>query len=82
MGSRVAPPRTIVFMHALDTTYMCLAAARLQPWLYVCYIDDVFGVWTRGKANLLDYFNFVNTTHPTIKFTMEHSDDAGSYSIP
>ena len=79
MGSRVAPPQAIVFMHALET--MFLAAARLQPSLYVRYIDDVFGVWTHGKANLLDYFIFLNTIHPTIKFTIEHSGDTGELAF-
>ena len=75
MGSRVAPPLAIVFMHALES--MFLAAPRQQPSLYVRYIDDVFGVWTHGRAALSDYFNFLNTIHPTIKFTIEHTGDAG-----
>ena len=79
MGSRVAPPLAIVFVHALET--MFLAAARLQPSLYVRYIDDVFDVWTHGKANLLDYFSFLNAIHPTIKFTMEHSGDTGELAF-
>ena len=47
MGSRVAPPLAIVFMHALET--MFLASPRLQPSLYLRYIDDMFGVWTGGR---------------------------------
>ena len=75
MGSRVAPPLAIVFMHTLESLF--LAAPRLQPSLYVRYIDDVFGVWTHGRAALIDYFNFLNTVHPTIKFTLEHTGDTG-----
>ena len=75
MGSRVAPPLAIVFMHALES--MFLATSRLQPSLYVRYIDDVFGVWTHGRAALTEYFDFLNTVHPTIKFTMEHTADSG-----
>ena len=73
MGSRVTPPPAIVFMHALES--MFLAVPRLQPSLYLRYIDDVFGVWTHGKAALLDYFNFINTIHPTITFTIEHTGE-------
>ena len=75
MGSRMAPPLAIVLMHALESLF--LAAPRLQPSLYVRYIDDVFGVWTHGRAAFLDYFHFLNTAHPTIKFTMEHTGDSG-----
>ena len=76
MGSRVAPPLAIVFMHALES--MFLATPRAQPSLYLRYIDDVFGVWTHGKDALLEYFDFLNTVHPTIKFTIEHTADSGA----
>ena len=66
-------------MHALES--MFLASQRLQPALYLRYIDDVFGVWTHGKDSLLEYFNFLNTIHPTIKFTIEHTTDTGSLSF-
>ena len=79
MGSRVAPPLAIVFMHALET--MFLATSRQQPALYVRYIDDVFGVWTHGRAALFDYFNFLNSVHPTIKFTIEHTGDSGELAF-
>ena len=65
----------IVFMHALES--MFLAAPRLQPSTYLRYIDDVFGVWTHGRDALMDYFKFLNTIHPTIKFTIEHTGDTG-----
>ena len=79
MGSRVAPPLAIVFMNALES--MFLAAPRLQPSMYVRYIDDVFGVWTHGIDALMDYFNFLNTTHPTIKFTIDHTGNTGSLAF-
>ena len=79
MGSRVAPPLAIVFMHALET--MFLAAPRLQPTLYMRYIDDVFGVWTHGRAALTEYFEFLNSVHPMIKFTMEHTADTGELAF-
>ena len=31
-------------------------------------------VWTHGPESLADYFQYVNTVHPTIKFTIERSD--------
>ena len=75
MGNRVVPPLAVVFMHALELLF--LSAPRLQPSLYLRYIDDVFGVWEHGKAVLLEYFSFLNVIHPGIKFTLEHSGDSG-----
>ena len=79
MGSRVAPPLAIVFMHALESLY--LAAPRLQPSLYLRYVDDVFGVWEHDTASLLEYFSFLNTVHPAIKFTIEHTGDTGELAF-
>ena len=45
--------------------------------MHLRYIDDVFGVWTHGRDALMDYFNFLITIHPTIKFTIEHTGDTG-----
>ena len=75
----VAPPLAIVFMHALESRF--LAAPRHQPALYLRYIDDVFGVWTHGLDALLAYLDFLNTVHPTIKFTLEHTAITGDLAF-
>ena len=72
MGSRIAPPLAIIFMGALEEAF--LSASRSQPSLYVRYIDDCFCVWPHSPDALTEYFEFVNTLHPTIKFTIERSD--------
>ena len=79
MGSRVAPPLAIMFMHALES--MFLGASRLQPSLYLRYIDDVFGVWEHGLDSVLEYFAYLNSIHPSIKFTLEHSAVTGFISF-
>ena len=33
-------------------------------------IDDIFGVWVNTKENLLHWFEFLNNSHETIKFTL------------
>ena len=79
MGSRVAPPLAITFMHVLES--MFLSCSRAQPSLYLRYIDDVFGVWPHGLPSLMEYFAFLNTVHPFIKFTLEHSGTNGTLSF-
>ena len=42
---------------------------------YQCYrlIDDVFGIWLDTEENLLKWFEHLNSSHSTIKFTIEYS---------
>ena len=74
MGSRIAPSVAIIFMGALEEVF--LSAERDQPEMYMRYIDDCLCVWSHGAEALTAYFEYVNTVHPTIKFTMERSDSA------
>ena len=76
MGSRVAPPLAIAFMHILETTF--LSSDRAQPSLYLRYIDDIFGVWHHGLPSLLEYVEFLNSVHPSIQFTLEHTATTGT----
>ena len=72
MGSRLAPPVAIIFMGALEEVF--LSASRAQPTMYMRYIDDCLCIWPHGPDSLTEYFEYVNTVHPTIKFTLERSD--------
>ena len=56
---------------------MILSSPRMQPSLYLRFIDDVFGVWPYGAEELSTYIQFLNTVHPTITFTAERSDMNG-----
>ena len=76
MGSRVAPPLAIIFMNSLERQYNSTAVNT--PDLYMRYIDDVLGVWTSGPENLRDYLHHINSTHPSISFTIETTEDSGS----
>jgi len=40
-----------------------------------CYrlIDDIFGLWLYSEEQLFKWFNFLNDSHNTIKFTIEFS---------
>ena len=40
------------------------------------YIDDCVCVWPHSPDALTTYFEYVNSVHPTIKFTIERSDTA------
>ena len=45
---------------------------KYKPRLYKQYRDDSFGVWLHGEATLLEYLSYLNTLHPSIKFTLSY----------
>ena len=47
-----------------------LQNAPLKPTIYKQYRDDGFGVWTHGPAALESFRDYLNSLHPTIKFTL------------
>jgi len=36
-------------------------------------IDDIFGIWLDTEDNLLKWFQYLNSSHSTIKFTLDYS---------
>ena len=80
MGSRVAPPLAITFMHTIET--LILSSPGDQPDLYLRYIDDIIGVWTHGAESLDKYHHFVNSFHPSLKFSLERTDPNQNSSVP
>ena len=80
MGNRVAPPLAILFMDAVES--LVLSDDRLQPDMYLRYIDDILGIWTHGPKALDEYFEFLNSFHPALKFSLERSDKSTGNQIP
>ena len=81
MGSRIAPPLAIVFMNAIES--MILASDKiLQPLLYIRYIDDIMGIWTHEPDSLDAFLDFMNNFHPSLKFTIERSDNNDENQVP
>ena len=75
MGNKVAPPVAIIFMHRFEQN--ALRDSDLKPDFYARYIDDSIGVWTHGHAELRKFLEYLNSIHPTIKFTLEDSSASG-----
>ena len=80
MGSRVAPPIAITFMHTIES--LILSSPGDQPVLYLRYIDDILGVWTHGADALDKYHQFMNSFHPSLKFSLERTDSSQNSSVP
>ena len=79
MGNRLAPPVAIAFMHGLESRFV--DKCPLKPAVLLRYIDDYFGIWTHGLKSLFEFYENINSFHPKIKFTLEHTCDTGTLSF-
>ena len=75
MGSRIAPPVAITFMHILETGFM--TTLNFTPSLYLRYIDDILGVWTHGIDRLNHFYNCINAYNHSISFTIDSTFSTG-----
>ena len=47
----------------------------LKPIIWLRFIDDIFMIWTHGENKLLEFIKYLNSIHPSIKFTHEFSNE-------
>ena len=73
IGTKCAPSYAILFLAALEQRPLDHHVEK--PWLWWRYIDDVFLVWTHGEEKLLEFIDFLNSAHRSIKFTAEYSKE-------
>ena len=71
IGTRVAPSCTNLFMACLEDRLLANCEYKLP--LYLRYIDDIFFIFPYSEADLHKFMHYMNNSHPTIKFTEEHS---------
>ena len=71
MGTRMAPAFANLFMGEFEKK--ALEGYVDKPFLWFRYIDDIFMVWTHGNEKLDSFITYLNSIHPTIKFTSERS---------
>ena len=73
MGTKLAPSYANIFMGDLEKKL--LEGYRLEPIMWLRFIDDIFALWTHGLDELYLFLDYMNDFHPSIKFTMEFSDE-------
>ena len=71
MGTRMAPAFANLFMGEFERK--ALEGYVYKPFLWLRYIDDILMVWTHGNEKLESFIAYLNSIHPTIKFTSERS---------
>ena len=73
MGTRVAPSYANIFMERFEETYVY--THRLRPFIWLRFIDDVWGIFRGKETEYQEFFKDINSKHPSIKFTEEHSKE-------
>ena len=73
MGTKVAPLYANLFMSTLETKLV--NGHELKPLTWYRYIDDIFFIWEHGEESLKKWYEYLNTCHETIKFTIEWSHE-------
>ena len=71
MGTKMAPAYANLFMGDLEQKI--LAQSLPKPLVWWRNIDDVFMIWPHGEEKLNEFVNLLNSSHETIKFTLEVS---------
>ena len=77
IGTKIAPSYACIFMDEVETEI--LKSQELQPFLWLCYIDDIFFIGTHGAQELDSFLNELNKFYPNWSFTYETSEESFTY---
>ena len=77
IGTKMVPTYANLFMDRLKRTL--ISEARIKPYLWLRYTDDVFMVWTGSEQELIEFLNYIDEAHATIKFTGSWSKEKVNY---
>ena len=73
IGTKFASTYVSLFMVELEKKIFENTNFKLLLWLR--YLDDIFCIWAEGLERLQEFYQYLNSFHPTIKFTMEFSKE-------
>ena len=71
MGTQMDPSYANIFMGDLEESL--LNAADKRPDVWWRYIDDVFVIWPFGEGCLVEFLNYINSMHPTVRSNLQPS---------
>ena len=75
IGSNFAPNYANIFMTKIENEILRHAPGNRKPLIWKRYIDDIFIIWTYTKEELIQFIEYVNTIHNTIKFEALYSKE-------
>ena len=71
IGTKFASPYACISMDEVETEF--LKSQKLQPFLWLRYIDNIFFIWTHGEEKLTQFLNELNNFYSNLKFIYETS---------
>ena len=71
MGTKFAPSYAILALAAFEE--YALKHAEITPEVWWRFIDDIFVIWLHGEEKFLEFVDYLNSLHPTLKFTAKYS---------
>ena len=75
MSTAFAPNYTNIYMGYFEQTALNKAPNNLQSLIWKRFTDDIFFIWTHeGGTALQEFYDYLNTIHPTIKSEISHSN--------
>ena len=74
MGTKFAPSFANIFMAHIEELIQQNAPDGLLPYLWLRFLDDIFLIWLHDDNSLQNFLEYINTVHPTIKFTYTVSE--------
>ena len=72
MGTRMAPSYANLFMGKFEQ--QAIDNSSLKPFIWWRFIDDIFMIWRHGEEHLKTFIGYLNSIHPSIKFTHAYSN--------
>lgn len=74
MGTRCAPTVANLFMGKLERKILISQYIdKIYKKFWRRFIDDILMIWTGTEEKLKEFIAFINTLHPTIKFTASYN---------
>ena len=77
MGTKMAPNYASLFMGKFEEDK--LNQYHLQPLIWLRFLDDIFLIWEYSEDELLDFIKYLNSAHPSIKFTYQYSTEKATF---
>lgn len=71
MGKKFAPAYANIFMAEWEEA--ALGKCPQKPFLYVRYLDDIFGIWTHSQEEFTEFIQILDTHDPSIR--LKHKSD-------
>ena len=69
MGSPLAPALANLFLGNFESLWLKDARAK-KVLFYRCYVDDIFCLFEK-EADYVEFYEFINSEHPNIRFIFE-----------